>query len=960
MSFITLVIFSFLSLVAASPSVNYPINAQLPPVARVSKPYDFTFAQGTFDDTGSEVEYSLSKAPSWLKIDSASRTLTGTPDSEDEGESTFNLVAKDDSGSASMEVTLIVTTDDGPTPGEPILPQLAKIGPTSAPSTIFVRPGDSFSISFSPDTFNNTRPSTVYYATSPDNSPLPSWVKFDLSDLKFSGTAPDAQSFSFNLIASDVAGYSAATVSFDIVVSEHILAFDDSAQTLNVSRGEHFSSPQYRNTLKLDGKKPGADDLTSITMDAPDWVSLDKDSISISGTPPDDAVNENVTISVKDTHQDVTKLMVGLEFSRLFTNGTNGCNATIGEDFMFVFNQTVLMDDAIDLEVELEEPLSSWLHYNPNNKTLSGHIPADARPQKFPITLVASKGSTKNKQEFTINTVEGDNDHNAIPSLGGGSNGSKAGIIAISVVVPLVFLSIVFLLFCCWHRKRRAAAHEEEQLAQEKGSRSHPVSSELPQCYPSEKRTVDEDTEALRRHSSSSKPPQLELWPLWSADSDERKDVEGGPENKENTPSNSTIEWDFALFKTPESQEKYEADRTRNHHFSSSSPPLRRRTTNLSKTREPLKPIQQGRSMKRSSPSSKSRRYSKRSSGISSIASGLPVRLSGAGHGAGGFGPSGHGMVRLSWQHPQACLPSNESSLENLAPLFPRPPPVRTRDSVSLGTTDHSKRVTLRPVESRSSTISEDSLEAFVHTRAKCRNSSNPLFSAQSNRRVSSCRRTLGGTRSTLRQSKTPSTTASDEGSRQLTHERPISTAMSGSIYTDENRDSREIRRFSQGSSVVLGIPFSKGQSQRSLGQNYRDMVAPFPRFFSDTSLASGRRGEPEDAFQGLSERNNFIDERQENGGPRRWYRISKTLSPSSTTGMYHQSRRERSSSSSSEPFDSTVQRTSLVRFAGDNNKDEQQWGLGENQQQWRASIEEPSRLPRDWTGSVRGDMAFV
>lgn len=960
MSFITLVIFSLLSLVAASPSANYPINAQLPPVARVSKPYDFTFAQGTFVNAGSEIEYSLSKAPSWLKVDSENRTLTGTPDPDDKGENTFDLVAKDDSGSSSMEVTLIVTTDDGPTPGEPILPQLEKIGPTSAPSTIFVRPGDSFSISFSPDTFNNTRPSTVYYATSPDNSPLPSWISFDTAGLKFSGTAPGAESFSFNLIASDVAGYSAATVSFDVVVSEHILAFDDSAPTLNVSQGEHFSSPRYRNSLKLDGKQPGKDDLTSITMDAPDWVSLDKDSISISGTPPGDAVNGNVTISVKDTHQDETKLMIGLVFSRLFTDGATGCNATIGEDFMFVFNQSVLTDDAIDLEVELEEPLSSWLQYNPDNKTLYGHIPADARPQKFPITLIASKGSTEDKQDFTINAVEGDNDHNTAQSLGGGGHGNKAGIIAMSVVIPVVFLSSVFLLFCCWRRKRRAAAHEEEQLAQEKRRKFHPVSAEMPQCYPDEKRTQDEDTEALRRHSSSSKPPQLELWPLWSDDSVERKDVEGSPENKENKLSDSTIEWDFALFKSPESQEKEEADRTRNHRFSSSSPPLRRQTTNFTRTREPLKPIQQGRSMKRSSPSTKSRRYSKRSSGISSIASGLPVRLSGAGHGAGGFGPLGHGMVRLSWQNPQACLPSDESSLENLAPLFPRPPPVRTRDSLSLGTMENSKRVTLRPVESRSSTISEDSLEAFVHTRAKCRNSSNPLFSAHSNRRVSSGRGTLGRTRSTLRQSKTPSTIASDEGSRQLTQERPISTAMSGSVYTDENRDSREIKRFSRGSSVLLSIPFSKGQSQRSLGQNYRDMVAPFPRFFSDTSLASGRRGESEDAFQGLGESNNFNDERQGNGGYRRGHRISKTLSPSSTTGMFHQLQRGRSSSSSSVPFDSTVQRTSLVKFAGDNNKDDQQWRLGENQERRRVSIEEPNRLPRDWTGSVRGDMAFV
>lgn len=958
MSLIALVTLLLLSVVGASPDVNYPINAQLPPVARVSQPFDFTFSRGSFVNTGPETEYSLSEAPSWLQLDSESRTLTGTPDSEDEGEATFNLVAEDKSGSASMEVTLIVTMDDGPKPGEPILPQLEKIGPTSAPSTVFVRPGDSFSISFSPDTFNNTRPSTVYYATSPDNSPLPSWIKFDRSTLKFSGTAPDPQSFSFNLIASDVAGYSAAAVSFDIVVSTHILAFDDSVQALNISRGEHFASPQYRDFLTLDGNEPAGDDLTSISMDAPDWVSLDNASISISGTPPDNAVNQNVTISVKDVHQDETKLMVSLKFSQLFKDGVTGCNATIGDNFMFVFDQSVLADDDVDLEVGLEKPLSSWLQYNSDNKTLYGHIPSDTRPQKFPITLVASQGSAESKQEFTINAVaDAGNNSNTEhePSLGGGIHGNNAGIIAISVVIPLVFLSTVFLLLCCWRRKRRAAAHEEGQLAQEKGNRSLQGASELPQCYPSEESTRDEGPEALRRHSSSSKPPQLELGPLWDVDPDERKDGEGGMVNKENTLSHSTIEWDFALLKSPEPQEEKD---TQNQRFSQ-SPPVRRRTSNYSRTREPLKPIQQGRSMKRSSPSSRSRRYSKRSSGISSIASGLPVRLSGAGHGAGGFGPSGHGIVRLSWQNPQACLPSEESSFENLAPLFPRPPPVRTRDSVPLGTTEHSKGVTLRPVESRSSTISEsDSLEAFVHTRAKYRNSSNPLFSGQGSRRISSGRRALGRTRSTRSPERTPSTTTTcDDSSRQLAYERRISTAMSGSVYTDDNRDSR-------GSSVLLGIPFSKGQSQWSLAKNYRDVVAPFPRFFSDSSLASGWKGESGDVFQGQEDCNNLIDDRQEHGGQRRWYQINNTLPPSSGAGL-RQSRLGRSPSSSSVPLDSKVRRVSMVRFAGNDRKasseaSEQRWRLGENQEVRGVSIEQPSNLPRDLTGSVRGDMAFV
>jgi hypothetical protein len=39
--------------------------------------------------------------------------------------------------------------------------------------------GYSQQIEFDQDTFDNTHPSTIYYGTSPNNAPLPSWITFD-------------------------------------------------------------------------------------------------------------------------------------------------------------------------------------------------------------------------------------------------------------------------------------------------------------------------------------------------------------------------------------------------------------------------------------------------------------------------------------------------------------------------------------------------------------------------------------------------------------------------------------------------------------------------------------------------------------------------------------------------------------------------------------------------------------
>lgn len=272
--------------------------------------------------------------------------------------------------------------------------------------------------------------------------------------------------------------------------------------------------------------------------------------------------------------------------------------------------------------------------------------------------------------------------------------------------------------------------------------------------------------------------------------------------------------------------------------------------TNQSPKREPLKPIQARRSLKRNSAaSSRSKRNSKRSSGLSSVAAGLPVRFSGAGHGAGGFGPSGppgppgHGLVRTSWQNTQASIQSDESGLGNLAPLFPRPPP-RARESI-----EYPRRMSMRALGRENSTISEsDSLEQFVHTRAKSRNSSNPMFSGQGNRRTSAGQRALDRKRSTASRADTVSSAnytiyAQDDNRQSLQQERPFSTARSASIYTDDNRQSyiRPMSHMSYAQPAQASLP--QGTSQLSLGQNYRDVIAPLPRFGTEASIGGGGAG---------------------------------------------------------------------------------------------------------------------
>ena len=865
MAFFLTIVLVFLSVAsAASLSANYPINAQLPPVARVSQPFRFEFAQSTFANTDTDTKYSLLNAPSWLEVDSSSLALYGTPDSSDSGANEFKLVASNGSEKDSMDVTLIVTADQGPTVNKPLVPQLQKLGPVSYPATLFIHPGRQFSIEFDQDTFDNTHPSTIYYGTSPNNAPLPPWITFDPAALKFAGNSPafpgaGPQTFTFQLVASDVAGYSAANVTFELSIGPHILTFNETVQNFNLTRGEEFNSPKFTSLLSMDGSPVSIKELEKVDAELPNWLNLDKENISLSGTPPKDAVNQNITISVTDTFHDQAHLMVRLEFLKLFLDTVNGCEAAIGQDFKFVFNQSILTDDSVQLEVDLDNDLA-WLTYFSDNKTLYGHVPDDMNPKKFTIPLTAYQGSTEDTMDFVLDVLKASDTHSnpTDPFTDTGSpDHKKAGIIAISVVVPLVVILSLLILFCCWRSRKNSPTIEEG--TSDRKAPPRPVRPDVPNCQPSmtERPSRDDNSDDWMSPISPSSIPKLELGPAWNVASFDKREnpvnfVIPEPIIPPRSPArNSPTRGGFVPRRDTITQEDKPVEavspsKKQNNRLSYTNSPVRRRTTNRSR-REPLKPIQP-RAMKRESlQSSKSKRYSKRSSGISSIASGLPVRFSGAGHGAGGFGPPGHGVVHTSWQNARASMINDESSLTNMAPMFSRPPAAgRMRHSMASSIPENYRRMTLRTVEPDDSIISEsDSLEAFVHSRAKHRNSSNPLFSAQISRRTSSGMRALDRNRSMRSRADTVSVSTFSDEYRQSMQDRPLSTAISASEYGDDDTTNNN-SRFSQYQSQTGLFPLAEGsaygQSQLSIAQDYRGAISPLPQCWSENSMGSARQ----------------------------------------------------------------------------------------------------------------------
>ncbi|KAL8818535.1 MAG: hypothetical protein Q9191_007922 [Dirinaria sp. TL-2023a] len=500
--------------VAAAPGIVFPVNSQVPPVARVSKAFQFTFALSTFSSDAGSTNYTLSGAPRWLQLDSLSRSLFGTPDPQDAGAPTFNLVASDPTGSCAMAVTLVVSAEPGPSLGRPVADQLAVFGGFSSPQSLIMAYASPLSLSFSRDTFTNTNGNTVYYALCANNTPLPSWISFDPANLAFSGTTPQSTSpgelsqiYNIYLTASDVVGFAGAIASFQIVVETHIFEFGPEPKQVDTTPGVFVNYSGLQNSLTLDGIPVNISELSQVATNAPSWLSLDNETLILSGSPPDDVSSTNFTISATDKYGDQADTTVFIQTSNsttcsLLPNTLGPVNATINS--VFAYSLGGALDSTPDLLVAVDLSDTPWLKFDPTSRTIEGNVPNNIKPGEVRLGITATEGGRSQNATLTIDiiprattssapstsgpssTVGGGRP--ASPSSTSGTHDSAAGLsvngahtkkwIAAAVVVPLLAALGVCIMLLCWCRKRRRISKQGYMKpSKEQVSRPRPISA---------------------------------------------------------------------------------------------------------------------------------------------------------------------------------------------------------------------------------------------------------------------------------------------------------------------------------------------------------------------------------------------------------------------------------------------------------------------------------------------------
>jgi axial budding pattern protein 2 len=490
-------------LAEAIPTVSFPLNSQVPPVARVAEFFSYTFSTSTFSST-LPLSYALSSGPSWLFLDNNTRTLSGTPSNDDAGTDAvtgipIGLTATDSSGSITLNATLVVSTNPAPILNNQPSTQLATFGTFSPPVTLSYHPSTPFKFTFEADTFseNGSSSGLVYYAVTDDNTPLPSWIIFDGSSLSFTGQTPDyhslilpPQTFEIQLIASDVEGFAGAAINFDIEVGVHVLVFTNSELVINASAGDTINFDELAGTLETDGQTFVTSSMASITAQTPGWLAFNNSTLIITGTVPNDAISFNVTVQAIDIYGDTANATVYLDISTgIFSAQIGTLNATMDSGISYDLSTYLRNKSDIDMTATFV-PSESWLSFDPKTFILAGSVPQGTLLSSIEVTLNATSISmhTSGSQTFILAIIPGANSPSAsstarssrtmkppstsqtgapiASSFVSRKPFSKKIILAIFIPIGVLLIAFMFALFC-YRKRRHDAKRHHRSLSKE-------------------------------------------------------------------------------------------------------------------------------------------------------------------------------------------------------------------------------------------------------------------------------------------------------------------------------------------------------------------------------------------------------------------------------------------------------------------------------------------------------------
>lgn len=509
----------FLLAHASAVYIGWPMNEQLPNVARVDQPYLFTLASTTYkSNAGGTISYSVSGLPHWLSFDSQSRSFLGTPSLSDVStfEITLNGTDSADNSVISRNYLMLVSNSTGLrlSANDVMFVAIAKYGQTNGKDGLVVREGENFSIQFSKDDFqlndNAEMPIIAYYGRSLDRTSLPNWVSFDADSLTFSGTVPRVTSdiapsieYGFSFIASDYYGYTGAEGIFKLVVGAHQLSTSQNESLkINGTFGSDFDYlVPILSSVYLDGNLITRDNISNVHLDdLPSFIHFDDYHYSLTGTFPNKSTFDNFTILVEDIYGNEVQLPYSFEsIGSVFTvDKIPDVNATRGDYFQYQLMRS-FFTDFHDTKISVSIPgNSTWLTFHQSNYTLLGTVPSkfelaivkveassdfDSESRSFQIKGVdkslhkssssssysSATATSSSSSDATSSSASSTTASAAISHGKDKNNNHKKLVLGLAIGVPIfvVLVAVLLIFFCCFARKRKGSSDSEKSVENE-------------------------------------------------------------------------------------------------------------------------------------------------------------------------------------------------------------------------------------------------------------------------------------------------------------------------------------------------------------------------------------------------------------------------------------------------------------------------------------------------------------
>ena len=499
-----LLLLVLVAVVQAQLYVGFPINEQLPDVARVGQEYSFTFSSQTYKSwSGGSISYSASDFPSWMSFDSGSRTFTGTPSHDDVGQFSVTVDGVDSADQSLIltQYNMIVSNDTGLHLRAPdaMFVQISKYGQTNGKDGLVLKQGDKFDITFGKDIFesyeNSTRKIVACYGRSLDRSSLPNWIYFDGDSCSFSGTVPyvtltvaPSLDYSFAFIGSDYYGYTGAEGIFQIVVGAHQLSTSvNETIKVNGTLNSTFDVELPISQVYLDGNVIAEQNISQVSADnLPDFISLNTNNYSLTGRFPDSQTFDNFTISIKDVYENVVELpysfdALGSVFTVLLLPNVN---ATKGKWFQYQLLDSYFTD-VNHTTVDASFSGASWLSYHKDNKTFTGMAPRDmssvnvdidasslfdSETKSFSVRGQDASPSSSSSSTSALSTATSSSTASGsgaatatltATSHNKHSSNNKKLAIGLGVGIPLACILACLVVFLCCVRRRRSTKDSE-------------------------------------------------------------------------------------------------------------------------------------------------------------------------------------------------------------------------------------------------------------------------------------------------------------------------------------------------------------------------------------------------------------------------------------------------------------------------------------------------------------------